>query len=172
MIFFSSFVNEHLFRTICILFISSLILISSIKAGDYLIIGFGHNDEKSDDGLRFTDASKPTTDSTSFKYSLYENYIKVAIEKGATPILCTPIVRLSLNKDYSGTVIHETVHGDYRKNILDLGEMTGVTSIDLTTPTKDLFNKLNALIASAYSESDEMKDKVRELVPTYVIDRR
>lgn len=37
---------------------------------------------------------------------------------------------------------------------------------------KELFKKLDALIDSAYRETEEMKDKVRELVPTYVIDRR
>ena len=36
--------------------------------------------EKYDDATRFTDASKPITDQTSFKYSLYENYIKLAHE--------------------------------------------------------------------------------------------
>ena len=64
---------------------------NSLKAGDYLFIGFGHNDEKSDDSARFTDASKPYTDETSFGYYLNEYYIKLAVEKGATPILCTPV---------------------------------------------------------------------------------
>lgn len=114
-------------------------LISSIKAGDYLIIGFGHNDEKSDDGLRFTDASKPTTDSTSFKFSLYENYIKVAIEKGATPILCTPIVRANNKNDYSGAHAHKTENGDYAQAIVELGSEKGVTVINLTEITKEKY---------------------------------
>ena len=44
-----SFITEDNYKT----------LKDSLKAGDYLIIGFGHNDEKSDDAARFTDASKP-----------------------------------------------------------------------------------------------------------------
>ena len=126
------------------------VLKESIKEGDFLLIGFGHNNEKFDDVARFTSANLPIDDESSFMYSLNEYYIKLAKSVGATPILCTPIVRLSLNKDYSGTVIHETVHGDYRKNILDLGEMTGVTSIDLTTPTKNLFNNLTVKEASLH----------------------
>jgi lysophospholipase L1-like esterase len=117
-------------------------LLSSLKEGDYLIIGFGHNDEKSDDDLRFTDASKPTTDSSSFKYSLYENYIKVAIEKKATPILCTPIVRANSKNDYSGANAHITENGDYAKAIIELGLEKNVPVINLTEITKNQYVKL------------------------------
>ena len=46
---------------------------ASIKEGDYLIIGFGHNDEKDDDALRFTNPTGGVDDETSFKHYLY-NY--------------------------------------------------------------------------------------------------
>ena len=115
---------------------------NNIKAGDYLMIGFGHNDQKSDDPTRFTDASKPITDNTSFQYSLYENYIKLAEDKGATPILCTPIVRLSASGDYTGSTAHKTATGDYRQAIVDLGTAKSVKVIDLTTYTKDLYTKI------------------------------
>ena len=115
---------------------------NNIKAGDYLMIGFGHNDQKSDDPARFTDASKPITDNTSFQYSLYENYIKLAEDKGATPILCTPIVRLSASGDYTGSTAHKTATGDYRQAIVDLGTAKNVKVIDLTTYTKDLYTKI------------------------------
>lgn len=117
-------------------------ILSNIKAGDYLMIGFGHNDEKSDDDTRFTDASKPITDPTSFKYSLYENYIKKAEEKGATAILCTPIVRLAPNGDYSGANGHVTSTGDYRQAIVELGAEKNVKVIDLTTYTKNLYTTI------------------------------
>ena len=109
---------------------------SSIKEGDFLLIGFGHNDEKSDDAIRFTDASKPVTDPTSFKYSLYENYIKLAQEKGATPILCTPIVRADTANNYTGASGHITATGDYAQAIIELGQDTGTTVIDLRGITK------------------------------------
>lgn len=115
---------------------------SQLKEGDYLMIGFGHNDEKSDDAARFTDASKPITDNTSFKYSLYENYIKLAESKNATPILCTPIVRLSPTNDYTGSTAHITSTGDYRKAIVELGEEKSVKVIDLTTYTKNLYSSI------------------------------
>ena len=121
-----SFITEENYET----------LKNSIKAGDYLIIGFGHNDEKSDDPLRFTDASKPHTDESSFGYHLYEYYIKLALDKGATPILCTPIVRAKTNDDYSGNEGHNTATGDYAQAIRDLGEALGVAVVDLTAITK------------------------------------
>ena len=115
---------------------------SGIKSGDFLIIGFGHNDEKSDDTERFTDASKPITDSSSFKYSLYENYVKLAVDKGATPILCSPIVRWNKSDDYSGASGHITDNGDYGKAVVELGEEKGVQVVDLTTLTKELYTEL------------------------------
>ena len=115
---------------------------SNLKSGDYLMIGFGHNDEKSDDSTRFTDASKPVTDNTSFKYSLYENYIKLALDKGATPILCTPIVRLAPDSNYSGSNGHITSTGDYAEAIRELGQEKSVKVIDLTTYTKNLYTEV------------------------------
>ena len=111
-------------------------LVSGLKEGDYLIIGFGHNDEKSDDAARFTDASKPYTDETSFGYYLYNYYIKLALDKGATPILCTPIVRAKTSDDYSGNEGHVTATGDYAQAIRDLGKELGVAVADLTAITK------------------------------------
>ena len=118
------------------------IVLNNLKKGDYVICQFGHNDEKNDDASRFTDASKPTSDSSSFKYSLYENYIKLAESKGAIPILATPIVRANKNNDYSGNNGHITSTGDYRKAILELGEEKDVSVIDLTTLTKNYYTEI------------------------------
>ena len=109
---------------------------NGLKPGDYLIIGFGHNDEKSDDAARFTDASKPYTDETSFGYYLYNYYIKLALDAGATPILCTPIVRAKTNDDYSGNEGHNTATGNYAEAIRNLGAELNVAVIDLTAITK------------------------------------
>lgn len=115
---------------------------TELKAGDYLIIGFGHNDEKSDEAARFTDASKPYTEEGSFGYSLNENYIKLAQEKGAIPILCTPIVRASSSDNYSGSNGHVTDNGNYAQAIIDLGKAVNVPVIDLTAITKARYEEL------------------------------
>ena len=114
----------------------------NIKEGDILVIAFGHNDEKSDDAARFTDASKPYTDEASFGYYLYEYYVKLAQEKGAIPILCTPIVRAASDDDYSGSEGHITATGDYAKAIRELGDAYDVDVIDLTVLTRSKYEEI------------------------------
>lgn len=127
-----SFLNETNYTT----------LTTSIKKGDYLMIGFGHNDEKVDDATVYTNPTGDVNDNTSFKYHLYNKYIKVALDAGATPILCTPIVRANKSNDYTGSSGHVTANGDYSKCIKDLGTQYNVTTIDLTTLTKNLYTTL------------------------------
>ena len=106
-----------------------------LKDGDYLLIGFGHNDEKADDESRFTDASRPLDDETSFQYYLYNYYVKLALDTHAIPILCTPICRIAKNNEYQGTAIHDTLTGNYKEAILKLADRLNILGIDLTTPT-------------------------------------
>ncbi len=143
-----SFIEEANYKT----------LADSLKAGDYLIIGFGHNDEKSDDAARFSDASKAYTEEGSFGYYLYEYYIKLAAEKGATAILCTPIVRAATDDDYTGSEAHVTATGDYAQAIRDLGTAVGIPVVDLTEITKaeysakgfDTIRNYHAVISGQY----------------------
>ena len=123
---------------------------NNIKEGDYLIIGFGHNDEKSEDSARFTDATKPYTDETSFGYYLYNYYIKLATDAGATPILCTPVVRAKTNDDYSGNEGHVTATGDYAQAIRDLGAELGVAVADLTAITRSEYSAKGYETAKLY----------------------
>ncbi len=154
-------------------------LTSSIGEGDYLIIGFGHNDQKNE-FERYTNPNLPYTDSTtlfnnrpaSFQYTLYNYYIKMALDKGATPILCTPIVRLSSSNDYTGANGHITSDsattdgtpcpgGDYAQAIRTLGAAVDVTVIDLTQMTKDDYTQLGYDSASNYHAWTATKDGVR-----------
>ena len=125
-------------------------LVNGLKEGDYLIIGFGHNDQKSDDAARFTDASKDYTDPSSFGYYLNEYYIKLAVDKGATPILCTPVVRAKTNDDYSGNEGHNTATGNYAQAIIDLGATVGVSVVDLTAITKAEYSSKGFETAKLY----------------------
>jgi pectin methylesterase-like acyl-CoA thioesterase/lysophospholipase L1-like esterase len=119
---------------------------SDIKAGDYLIIAWGHNDEKADK-YRYTSVSGGINDEGSFKNSLYTNYIKVAQDAGATPILVTPIIRantttLSANDIHQPTGTTAYPGGDYSQCIRDLGAELGITVIDQTANTQKLFEEL------------------------------
>lgn len=135
-----SFITESNYNT----------LKQSLKAGDILVIGFGHNDEKSDDADRFTDASKPYTDPSSFGYYLYEYYIKLAQEVGAIPVLCTPIVRADSKDNYSGDKGHNTSNGDYARAIREVGEAYSVEVIDLTVLTRTRYENIGYAEACCY----------------------
>jgi len=132
---------------------------SEITAGDYLIVGFGHNDSKSDSPDRFTDArgtydtEKAESGSPSFSYNLYKNYVQMAEEKGATAIICTPIVRYDKNNTYTGSVVHNTDTGDYAEAIRVMGKATGTTVVDLTELTKKLYMSDNTEAAYFHSHS-------------------
>ena len=117
-------------------------LFDSLTSGDYVIIGFGHNDEKYDDSFRFTDASLDISNENSFKHVLYYSYVKKILDLGATPILTTPIVRITPNNKYEGDVIHQTKYGDYRKAILDLCSDKNILSIDLNEISLALAKKI------------------------------
>ena len=118
---------------------------AGLRPGDFLVIGFGHNDEKKEPE-RYTNPNPPYTQrgegrGTGFAACLYDNYVCVARERGAIPILCTPIVRLSPEDDYSGVCGHITPSGggydggDYAAAVRRLGRDAGVEVVDLTSAT-------------------------------------
>ncbi len=142
-------------------------LLAGLKAGDYLIIGFGHNDEKDTDAERFTDANgtydvAQTAKGPSFAYNLYENYVKVAVEKGATPILCTPVVRYDASGSYTGDKIHATANGDYAQAIKTLGEATNTAVVDLRDITKEIYKADNTAAQYFHKHSGYSGEKPNE----------
>ncbi len=58
-----------------------------LRRGDVLLIQFGHNDAKFEDRTRYTD---PDSD----YLRMLMRYVQVARDKGATPVLVTPVARL------------------------------------------------------------------------------
>ncbi|MBQ2914392.1 MAG: pectate lyase [Clostridia bacterium] len=117
---------------------------NSISAGDYLIIGFGHNDEKVEDDTRYTNPTGDVNDQTSFQYYLYTYYVKLAMDAGAHPILCTPIVRRNTNNNYTSGDGHIKNGGDYAQAIVDLGAQYNVPVIHLRDLTKAYYSSLTA----------------------------
>ena len=127
---------------------------TNVKPGDYVLIQFGHNDQKeplkagseagtyvingnygktdanggissaaglkdwknADENGYLTIAGVPSVEGTcteggklpSFEWLLYNKYVKVALDKGAIPVLVTPIVRANGNKNASG--VYDTLN--------------------------------------------------------------
>src|SRR4051812_28085872 len=98
-------------------------ILSTIKPGDYLLIQFGHNDQKNK-----APGSGPFT---TYKADL-EQYIAAARAKGATPVVVTPMYRRRF--DRSGQLENSLgdfpaaarkVAGEQRVLLIDLHEMSG-----------------------------------------------
>jgi len=95
-------------------------LAGRIGEGDILLVQFGHNDEKINSPERYT---APETD---FKTYLGK-YIDLAHDKGATPVLLTPIVRRQFE---DGKLV--PTHGKYPGAMRELAASTGTALIDTT----------------------------------------
>ena len=124
-------------------------LIDGMQKGDVLIIGFGHNDEKAETA-RYTNPNGDYKTAGSFAHCLYENYVKVAQEKGVTVILCTPIVRRTETGEWKDSQLHitetsgEYEGGNYAEAIIKLGQDTNTAVVDMTSLTKEVYDALGA----------------------------
>lgn len=98
-----------------------------LKKGDYVIIEFGHNDQKSEDPKRFTN---PTT---QYRANL-ERYVKETREKGATPILMTSIVRRNFNEN--GVLID--THNLYPIIVRMVAKDLDVPFVDMQQETEEI----------------------------------
>jgi lysophospholipase L1-like esterase len=105
-------------------------ILSTIRPGDYLLISFGHNDEKADEP-RHTDP-----------YSTFQDYLRLYIDgaraHGAHPILVTPVERRRFDAD--GNALFS--HGEYPEAMRQLGAADGVPVVDLTTSSREEWQQL------------------------------
>jgi lysophospholipase L1-like esterase len=115
-----SFIDEGLWQAVS----------NSLQSGDYVIIQFGHNDQKSDEA-RHTDPS------TTYR-SILQKYINETRAKGAFPILCTSIVRRKF--DEQGNL--SDTHGDYPGAVRQVAQELKVPLLDLQLRTKTLVSDL------------------------------
>ncbi|MDB4914789.1 MAG: rhamnogalacturonan acetylesterase [Gemmatimonadetes bacterium] len=100
---------------------------AQLHRGDYVIIQFGHNDEKKEDSTRYTDPAG------SYRRNL-ERFVKESRDRGAIPILCTSIVRRS----FDATGILRATHGDYPRATREVAAALHVPMIDLEKATGGL----------------------------------
>ncbi len=94
-------------------------LASELRGGDVLLIQFGHNDAKFEDPTRYAD---PHGDYPQ----LLSRYVEVARNKGATPVLITPVARLL----YDFGALLDT-HGMYTQAVKRVAVEQQVALIDL-----------------------------------------
>jgi len=103
---------------------------AALKSGDYVLIQFGHNDEKSDEPTLYTEPQ------TTYKQYLTK-YVDEARAKQAIPVLLTSINRNS----WSGATLKDT-HGAYPPAMRELAAALKVDLIDMTALSKQYFERL------------------------------
>jgi lysophospholipase L1-like esterase len=122
-------------------------LLSALKAGDWVMIQFGHNDQKSQWPQTYVEAA-----------STYRSWLRVYLaevrRRGATPILVTSPERR--NFDATGHITNS--HGDYPQAVRDVAREEGVAFIDLHDMSRRFYEALGPGLA-AHAFADEGRDK-------------
>ena len=101
----------------------------AIRQGDYLLIQFGHNDQKPDE--------RGTQPFTTYPETL-KRYIDAAREKGALPVLITPVHR----RKFDENGIQQDTHGSYPEAMRRLAVAENVPLIDLHKRSGELLAAL------------------------------
>lgn len=98
-----------------------------VQPGDYVLIQFGHNDQKSQDSTRY---SAPETD---YRAHLKRFVEEVRAQRGK-PILATPIERRRFDENgvFYGT------HGAYPRVVREVADSMAVPLLDLQQRTREL----------------------------------
>lgn len=104
-------------------------ILDSLKKGDYVLIQFGHNDQKKEDSLRYTEPR------LEFGASLSQ-YIHEIRNKGAHPILATSIARR--NFDEAGRLVD--THTAYTLTVLRVAAAEGIPVLDMNLKTMQLLD--------------------------------
>lgn len=106
-------------------------VLDNLKSGDYLFIQFGHNDAKESDSSRYAPA-----------YGLYQDnlrlFVKTALERGAHPVLLTPVSR----RWFKDGVLDENCHTDYPAAMKQVAAEYNVPLLDMTAITQAWLKKL------------------------------
>jgi lysophospholipase L1-like esterase len=117
-------------------------VMSIIKPGDWLLIQMGHNDQK--------EKGEGVGAFTTYKESL-KQFIAQTREKGATPVLVTPMNRMTF--DAEGKVTNSL--GDYPEAVRQAGAEEKVAVIDLNAMSKLFYEALGPKDAvKAFADGD------------------
>lgn len=115
-----SYINEGRWKAV----------IDSIQPGDYLIIQFGHNDQKENPKIH-ADA-----------FGLFQENIRMFIDsarsRGAIPVVCTSIIR----RHFDGKGNLKQTHGDYIQAAREIASATTTLCIDMEASTRKLVSGL------------------------------
>jgi len=116
-----SFIDEGRWRAV----------VDRLKPGDYVIIQFGHNDEKQNDTNRYTEPFG------SFKTNL-AMFVRETRGRQAMPVLATPVARRKF--DASGKPVD--THGDYPEAVRQVAREQHVPLLEMNLRSTELLTRL------------------------------
>ncbi len=103
-------------------------LLDALRPDDWVIIQFGHNDEKSEDPARYAAPDSTYRDNLA-------RFIQEVRARGARPVLATPVARLRW--DAAGNWVD--THGAYPDAVRAVAQAEGVPLLDLEARTRACF---------------------------------
>ena len=106
-------------------------VLAQVKPGDWVLIQFGHNDSKAEDTTRSAPAQ------TTYR-QLLTKYVQEARQKGANPVLLTPVGRRYF--DEAGK--RKDDHGEYPGVVREVAKAQKVPLIDLHEKTWAMYSAL------------------------------
>lgn len=100
-------------------------MLQRVKKGDFVVIQFGHNDQSKQKKDRYTTPE-------DYKKNL-EKFVADVREKGAIPILCTPVERRKFDKDSNFV----DQHGNYPNLVRQVAKEKNVYLVDMHHTSMD-----------------------------------
>jgi lysophospholipase L1-like esterase len=105
-------------------------VVELLKPGDWVIIQFGHNDEKENDPTRYTRPHREFSENI-------RRFLREARAGGAMPVLATPVAR---RKWLDGKLV--PTHGDYPAAMRKIAQEEAVPLLELERRTAELESQL------------------------------
>jgi lysophospholipase L1-like esterase len=119
-------------------------LISKVKSGDFVLIQFGHNDQKRSNAFHL---EKRWADPKGLFRNIVRGWVAEVRAKGASPILASPICRGTFDK--AGKCLVDVTHasdgvclGSYREAMEELSRELKCDYVDMNTLTHDLMERV------------------------------
>ncbi len=106
-------------------------VLETLAAGDFVLIQFGHNDEKAYDPTRYADAPG------DYRHNL-ERFVRETRARGAHPLLATSVVRRRF--DEKGVLVD--THGEYPQVAREVAAQEGVPLLELEGLSRALVTEL------------------------------
>jgi lysophospholipase L1-like esterase len=106
-------------------------VLALMKPGDYVIIQFGHNDQKKGDAARSTEPFG------TFKQNL-KRYVQETRSARSVPVLATPVARRKFGPD--GQPVD--THGDYAEAVRQVAAEEKVPLLEMDRRSRELLSKM------------------------------